>query len=116
MRAARHGIDVALPLGHAEDEEAAKDEVERGGCEARVRELVGAGAVGADEFFEVSLDELEVWGLGAQWWDRGQVEAVDGGGGAGGCEGERNGTGAAADVESAGDCGREWRVDCATIH
>jgi hypothetical protein len=32
----------------------------------RVRELVGAGAVGADEFFEVALDELEVWGLGVQ--------------------------------------------------
>lgn len=79
-----NGIDVALPLGYAEDEEAAEDEVERGGREARVRELVGAGVVGADEFFEVALDELEVWGLG-------QVEAVDGGGGAGGCEGARRG-------------------------
>ena len=110
------GVDIALPVGHAEDEEAAEDEVERGGREARVRELVGAGTGGADEFFEVALDELEVWRLGVQRWDWGQVEAVDGGGGAGGCEGVRDGASAAADVEGAGDCGREWCVDYATIH
>lgn len=96
----RRVADIGRPVCHAADEEAAEDEVEGVGAEARV---------GGRELFDVALD---VFGVGGVKWegrggsadgrDGGEIDAVDVGcGRVGGGEGVSDCAGAAADVEEA---------------